>query len=164
MNIRMATIEDLQLITNVETECFPKAEAATENEFKERLTVYPNHFLLLEDAGTIVGFINGMVSNEKSLTDDMFSHAELHNEAGKWQMIFGLNTIPEYRRKGCAAQLMKQFIKDAKEQKRVGLVLTCKEKLIPYYSKFGFIDEGISDSEHGGAIWHQMRLYLTDKL
>ena len=41
---------------------------------------------------------------------------------------------------------------------RKGLVLTCKEKLIPYYSSFGFQDEGISSSEHGNVVWHQMRL------
>lgn len=45
-----------------------------------------------------------------------------------------------------------------REQKRSGLVLTCKEKLIPYYSKFGFVNEGVSESVHGNVIWYQMRL------
>lgn len=158
MNIRMATIDDLPLITNVEAECFPEAEAATEKDFKERLSVYPNHFLLLEENGKLIGFINGMVSNEKLLRDEMFENAQLHNENGNWQMIFGINIIPQYRKRGFAEILIKQFIKEAKEQKRLGLVLTCKERLIPYYSKFGFLNEGISDSEHGGAKWYQMRL------
>ncbi len=43
-------------------------------------------------------------------------------------------------------------------QGRKGLVLTCKEALIHYYAKFGFLDEGVSSSQHGGAVWHQMRL------
>jgi len=38
-----------------------------------------------------------------------------------------------------------------------GLVLTCKEKLIAYYAKFGFENEGISESVHGNVIWYQMR-------
>ena len=39
------------------------------------------------------------------------------------------------------------------------LVLTCKEKLVPYYAKFDFSDEGVSDkSTHGNVVWHQMRL------
>lgn len=50
------------------------------------------------------------------------------------------------------------MISDAREQKRQGLVLTCKEKLVHYYSKFGFEDEGISESKHGGVVWHKMRL------
>ena len=52
-----------------------------------------------------------------------------------------------------------QVIEDAKKQGRKGLVLTCKEKLIPYYAKFGFSDEGVSEkSTHGNVVWHQMRL------
>ena len=39
-----------------------------------------------------------------------------------------------------------------------GLVLTCKEKLLHYYAKFGFVNEGVSGSTHGGVVWYQMRL------
>lgn len=158
MNIRMATIEDLKAITDVESRCFPAAEAASENDFKKRLTVYPNHFWLLEDDGRLVGFVNGMVTNESILCDKMYEDASLHNENGQWQMIFGVNTIPEYRRQGCAEKIINKVISDAKVQGRKGLVLTCKEKLIHYYAKFGFKNEGISESTHGGAVWYDMRL------
>lgn len=160
MKIRTATINDLKVIAEVETECFPKSEAAAEKDFKDRLSVYPNHFWLLEDAGKLVGFVNGMVTNEDDLRDEMYQNARLHNEDGKWQMIFGVATIPLYRRQGCAEKIIKQVIEDAKAQKRKGLVLTCKDKLVHYYSKFGFVDEGISNSEHGGVVWHKMRLTL----
>ncbi|MGG7325586.1 GNAT family N-acetyltransferase [Clostridium baratii] len=158
MNIRMATIEDLKAITDVESRCFPVAEAASEDDFKKRLTVYPNHFWLLEDGEKLVGFVNGMVTNEPILCDKMYEDANLHNENGQWQMIFGVNTIPEYRRQGCAAKIINKVIFDAKVQGRKGLVLTCKEKLIHYYAKFGFKNEGISESTHGGAVWYDMRL------
>lgn len=158
MNIRNATIEDLQAITAVESRCFPAAEAASESDFKKRLTVYPNHFWLLEDEGKLVGFVNGMVTNESILSDEMFKDANLHNENGEWQMIFGVNTIPEYRRKGCAEKIINKIIYDAKKQGRKGLVLTCKEKLLHYYAKFGFKNEGISESTHGGVVWYDMRL------
>lgn len=158
MNIRMATIEDLKAITDVESRCFPVVEAASENDFKKRLTVYPNHFWLLEDGEKLVGFVNGMVTNKPILCDKMYEDANLHNENGQWQMIFGVNTIPEYRRQGCAAKIINKVISDAKVQGRKGLVLTCKEKLIHYYAKFGFKNEGISESTHGGAVWYDMRL------
>ena len=73
-------------------------------------------------------------------------------------MIFGVNTIPAYRRRGCAAQLLNRAIEDARAQGRKGLVLTCKDKLVHYYAKFGFVSEGISNSAHGGVVWYQMRL------
>ncbi|MEA3423416.1 MAG: GNAT family N-acetyltransferase, partial [Bacillota bacterium] len=31
-----------------------------------------------------------------------------------------------------------------------------KEHLVHYYSKFGFANEGISESAHGGAAWYDM--------
>lgn len=158
MNIRLATIKDLDAITKVEAECFPKEEAATRESFEKRLTVYPNHFWLLEDEGKLVGFVNGMVTDSDTLTDEMYENANLHNENGQWQMIFGVDTIPEYRRQGCAEKILSRVIEDAKEQGRKGLVLTCKDKLVHYYAKFGFKDEGISDSTHGGAVWYDMRL------
>ena len=49
-------------------------------------------------------------------------------------------------------------IEDAKAQGRKGLVLTCKDHLVHYYAKFGFVNEGVSGSEHGGVVWNQMRL------
>lgn len=74
-------------------------------------------------------------------------------------MIFGVNTIPDYRKRGLAGRLITQAINDAQIQGRKGLVLTCKDALVPYYSKFGFINEGISEhSTHGNVAWNQMRL------
>ena len=120
--------------------------------------LYPDYFWLLYDGETLVGFVNGMVTDQPDLTDEMYEKADMHNPEGKWQMIFGVNTIPSYRRKGCAAMLIEQAIKDAKAQDREGLVLTCKDKLVHYYAKFGFVNEGVSESVHGGVIWYQMRL------
>ena len=163
MYIRTANSSDLEELAAVERECFPKAEAATEEEIRERLVCYADHFWLLfsEEEGrpdSLVGFADGMATDQRDLTDEMYERASLHQGDGAWQMIFGVNTRPAFRRRGYAALLIKRAISDAKEQGRKGLVLTCKEKLIPYYSKFGFVEEGISGSVHGNAVWHQMRL------
>lgn len=158
MNIRTATPADCAAIAAVEAQCFPTAEAATEASIRARLTRYPDHFWLLEDGDTLVGFVNGMVTDAPDLTDEMYDRAELHREEGAWQMIFGVDTIPAYRRRGCAGLLLRHVIAAAREQNRRGLVLTCKEHLLHYYAKFGFVDEGISGSTHGGVVWHQMRL------
>ena len=90
MEIRNATMDDLQAIAAVEAACFPAAEAATAEEF--------------------------------------------------------------------AGLLLQRAIADAHTQGRKGLVLTCKEKLLHYYAKFGFVNEGVSASTHGGVVWYQMRL------
>lgn len=159
MLIRTATIDDLEAVASVEAECFPAAEAATTEEFKDRLNHYGNHFWLMFDEDKLIAFVDGLVTDEADLRDEMYERADLHNESGRWQMIFGVNTLPEYRRHGYAGQLIQRAINDARLQGRAGLVLTCKDKLVDYYAKFGFVNEGKSDkSQHGGAEWFQMRL------
>ena len=156
--IRTAVEQDLDAIAAVEAECFPVAEAATRAEFAERLRYYGNHFWLLWEDETLAAFVDGMVTDAADLTDAMYADASLHNENGAWQMIFGVDTIPEYRCRGCAAALLNHVIGEAKAQGRKGLVLTCKDKLVHYYAKFGFVNEGVSDSTHGNVVWYQMRL------
>ena len=162
MHIRTATAADCDLLAAVEAACFPPAEAATAADFAARLAVYPTHFWLLEeDDGTLVSFVDGMVTDEPSLRDEMYENAGLHNEHGAWQMIFGVNTRPEYRRRGYAGQLLERVIADARRQGRKGCVLTCKDRLIHYYEKFGFVNEGVSRSVHGGVVWYDMRLSFS---
>ena len=158
MKIRTATMADLPAVTRLEAICFPEAEAATEQSFARRLEVYPNHFWILTDGKTVVSFVNGMVTDEPDLRDEMYDSADLHNENGAWQMIFGVDTHPAYRRQGCAGRLLAHVIAEAKAQGRKGLVLTCKDALVPYYAKFGFVSEGVSQSTHGDVVWYQMRL------
>ena len=158
MLIRTATMEDLEAVAAVEAECFPPAEAATKEAFAKRLEYYGNHFWLMYDGDKLISFVDGFVTDEADLTDEMYEKAELHKEHGAWQMIFGVNTIPSCRKRGCAGELIKRAIADAKAQGRKGLVLTCKDRLIPYYAKFGFVNEGVSESVHGSAVWNQMRL------
>ena len=106
MEIRTATMNDLDAVAAVEAECFP-----------------------------------------------------VHDENGAWQMLFGLNTLPEYRKNGYAGELLHRAVEDARKQGRKGAVLTCKQRLVDYYAKFCFVDEGVTDkSVHGGVVWHQMRI------
>ena len=158
MEIRKGTLKDLEAIAAVEAACFPAAEAATAEEFAGRLQQYGDHFWLLWEGERLLAFVDGFCTDWPDLTDEMYADASLHRENGAWQMIFGVNTIPACRRKGYAGQLLQQAIADARAQGRKGLVLTCKEKLVHYYAKFGFVNEGVSGSTHGGVVWYQMRL------
>lgn len=163
MLIRTATIEDLDEITEIEAECFPAAEAADREAFQQRLQYYGNHFWLLYEEQKLIAFVDGFVTDEPDLSDEMYENAALHDENGAWQMIFGVNTLPAYRRNGYAGKLLMRAITDAKNQGRRGVVLTCKEKLLHYYAKFGFENEGISQSVHGNVVWYQMRLRFDQK-
>ena len=98
MNIRKASMDDLEAVARMELLCFPEAEAATKESFEKRIAVFGDSFWLLEDENNnLIGMINGMVTDEPILRDEMFEDASLHNPNGAWQMIFGVETIPEYR-------------------------------------------------------------------
>lgn len=160
--IRKADISDIDTVTELEKSCFPVPEAADRNAFELRMKNYPECFWLLERDGQIISMINGMTTNCNDLCDEMYSGTDMYSPEGKWLMLFGVATTPAYQKRGFASQLMKRVIEDTKKQGRRGIVLTCKEELLPFYSRFGFVSEGISDSEHGGAKWYQMRLELIN--
>ena len=159
MRSRKGNIADLQELAVIESRCFPPEQAAKEEQIRGRLKHYPQHFLVLcDDEDRIISFINGFVTNIPDLTDEMYQRPEMHTENGKWQMIFGLDTLPEYRCRGHAQKLLNEFLSIAKSEGRRGVVLTCKEQLIGFYERFGFVNEGVSDgSVIGGVKWYQMR-------
>lgn len=158
MLIRNATLADLSAVAEVERRCFPPKEAATEEEFRERLEAYADCFWLLFEDGRLASFIDGMATDEADLRDEMYADASLHRPDGRWQMIFGLNTLPEYRKRGYAAMLVRHLTEESRKRGKLGVVLTCKERLVPYYASLGFENEGLSSSTHGDVSWYQMRL------
>lgn len=110
MEIRYATLRDVAAVAAVEAACFPPAEAATEAQFAERIRHYGNHFWLMFDGEKLIAFVDGFVTDQPDLTDGMYETASMHDEAGAWQMIFGVNTLPEYRRHGYAGALIRRAV------------------------------------------------------
>lgn len=160
IKIRQACIEDLDAITKVEASCFPEAEAATMESLEERIKIFSESFFVAEVDGKIIGFVNGCAINGTVIYDQLYAKATFHNPNGDYQTIFGLDVISEYRNQGIAAQLMNYMIEVSRVASRKGVILTCKDRLIHYYSKFGYINKGVSESVHGGAIWYDMVLTL----
>lgn len=158
MNIRPASSSDAAALAAIEAVCFPAAEAAGPQVIAQRLAVFPDRFLVAEEAGVPIGFINGCAAGQPRITDDLYEDARLHRPDGPWQTVFGLDTLPEYRRRGVAAALMNAFIAQAKARRQLGVALTCKAHLVHYYERFGYRNEGISASVHGGAVWYDMVL------
>lgn len=158
INIRFATEDDWAAIAEAEAMCFPESERAESATIKERLAKFADCFLLLFCGGRLAAYIDGAASDRLDLTDDMFSSADCHDENGRWQFVYGLGVVPDFRGRGFAGALVREFCDLAKRRKKLGVVLTCKPKLVPFYSKFGFKDEGVCPSSHGGAVWHQMRM------
>ena len=161
VTIRLARPEEAKELAAIEAVCFPPAEAASEEAVCERMQAFPENFLVAELDGKLVGFINGGTTDQPYLPDEFYHDAALHKPEGAYQTVFGLNVLPEYRRQGIARLLVDGFLAMARERGKKAVILTCKEHMIHYYEKRGFVNYGVSDSSHGGATWYDMRCIFS---
>jgi len=142
----------------IEQVCFPSNEACSEKNMKERIARAPELFLVAIDkeTGKIVGFVNGLATNEYVFRDDFFTNAGKHDPNGKNIMLLGLDVLPAYRKQGLGKELMYQYLRRERENGRRMIILTCLQSKVKMYKKMGFQDKGISDSSWGGEKWHEM--------
>lgn len=162
--IRAVQETDLEAVAHVEAECFPAAEAAAKEDLSMRIRTCAESFFVAETPkGEIIGFINGCCSDSDHLEDAFYHDASLHQPSGIFQMIFGLNVLPEYRKHGLGEMLMRYMIESASHRGKKAVILTCKEHMVSFYARIGYRFEGVSDSVHGGAVWYCMRYDLEKK-
>ena len=69
----------------------PAKDIQKEMCIRDRLKYYADHFWLMFDGDKLIAFVDGFVTDEEDLTDEMYAKAQLHNESGAWQMIFGVD-------------------------------------------------------------------------
>ena len=74
--LRAATPKDVDILASIEAQSFPEAEMATRESFEKRLAVFPDCFLILFEDGEPVGLIDGMITNNRTISDDMLCTAE----------------------------------------------------------------------------------------
>ena len=104
--VRSVRQDDLESIAEIESVCFPAAEAASRASFKERIAAFPESFLVAEVGGRLVGYINGCATDSPVIFDELFYSTSHHNKTGENLTVFGLAVIPEFRKQGIASQLM----------------------------------------------------------
>jgi ribosomal protein S18 acetylase RimI-like enzyme len=156
VNIRNAKMEDLAELVAIEHQCFPKAKAATKEAFEKRIRLIPDSFFVAEIDGRLVGLVNGPVIASEFITDDLFAEIKENPPACGHQTILGLAVHPDFQKRGVASALLHRLEKAAGAAGRESVTLTCQADLISFYEKRGYINRGVSDSVHGGAVWYNM--------
>lgn len=157
--IRTVRPEDLGAVCSIENRCFPEAEAATRAAFETRIALFPQRFFVAETPkGRIVGLINGCCTDQPILGDELYEPDCPHSLENPWQTVFGLAVDPDYQHQGIARKLMAALVDAAKQGGQKGVILTCKKEKIGFYESMGYVCQGESASEHGGAVWYDMRL------
>lgn len=150
--------EEAEQAARIEATCFPANEACRPDIMKARVQIFPETFLAAasRQTGKIVGFINGLATDEINLRDEFYTDPTLHDPDGSNIMILGVDVLPEYRRQGIAREMMRHFLHRESDKGRRLIVLTCLEDKVGMYKKFGFRDRGESASAWGGEKWHEM--------
>ena len=148
LSILHAETGDLDPLMKIEKDSFPPAEAASCATLA---------YLMLD--GVPVGFLNGLTTRKAFIEDDIFEPGNSHPD-GKTLAILSLAVSPDFRCKGLAAALLNSCLETARQRGLERVVLTCKDHLIHYYQRFGFMEHGLSRSVHGGAVWHDMECRL----
>lgn len=158
LSIRPARMEDLARCAAIEAACFPKEQAASPASIRERIAAYPDHFLVGELDGGIAGYVMGPVIPQGHIADEMFGDVSCHGEGNPWQAVFSLAVHPAWRGRGYGRDLLNALIAQARGEGRRGVTLTCLERKLGYYESFGFENQGVAQSVHGGAVWYNMAL------
>ncbi|MEM6283306.1 MAG: GNAT family N-acetyltransferase [Chloroflexota bacterium] len=161
ITIRSATPADVESAHAVEAAAFPAEFAASRESVEKRIAAFSQGFFVAEVDGQIVGIINSGAWDSDSVGDAAFKGMDGHNSNGNHVVIFSVAVLPQYQRRGIAAQLLHHFITAMGEAGKVSVLLICQPELVPYYEQFGFVNRGESGNSHGGAHWYEMALKLT---
>lgn len=159
--IRHVRKTDLAVIHEIETSNFSPEEAATYAAMTERIDKIPDTFLVAESNGQIAGYIEGPAITARHLTDALFETVVANPKNGGFIAVTSLSISQAFKGQGIGTQLIAALKKLAHQQHREGITLTCHDYLIAYYEKNGFVNEGQSQSAHGGEIWYDM-VWETD--
>ena len=156
VSLRNVQTSDLEQLILIENEGFLIDEAATKEAFIERIQLIPDTFIVAEKEGEIIGYINGPIIDQPYITDDLFEKIKENPKRGGYQSILGLAVSEQARNQGIAKILIEKMEELVEENERLGITLTCKQELVSFYEKCGFVNHGMSESQHGGVSWYNM--------
>ncbi|SER66874.1 GNAT family N-acetyltransferase [Psychrobacillus sp. OK032] len=156
ISLRNVQTTDLEQLLFIENEGFSIEEAATKRAFVERIQLIADTFIVAEKEGVIMGYINGPIINQPYITDNLFKEIKENPKSGGYQSVLGLAVSKRARNQGIAKMLMEKMEELVEENEREGITLTCKQELVSFYEKLGFVNHGVSESKHGGVSWYNL--------
>ena len=157
MQIRQAKMSDLDAIVAIEQANFSPEEAISLAVLAQHIEHNRTSFLVAEEAGQILGYLEGPVVPWRHLDDSSFEYVEdFSQDPGGYISITSLSISPDAQSLGLGRILLEQMKEIARRDGRLGINLTCHDYLIGYYEKNGFINEGLSKSTYAGEVWYDL--------
>lgn len=142
MIIRRVTMDDLGEVVNLESAAFKMTKEQTRNDMVGRIENYPDTFLVAQEDDKVIGHIFGPTFNKRYIEDELYFENHPNQKDDRYQMVLSLAVLPEYRKQGVATKLIEAMTQEARKQNRQAISLTCLPKLIKFYEKRGFHNEG----------------------
>lgn len=142
MIIRSVTMDDLDEVVELESAAFKMTKEQTEKDMVGRIKNYPDTFLVAEEKGKVIGHIFGPAFDQRYIEDELYFKNHPNQKDDRYQMVLSLAVVPEYCKHGVATNLIEELAKVAKKQNRQAISLICLPKLIKFYEKRGFKNEG----------------------
>ncbi|MDZ3992179.1 GNAT family N-acetyltransferase [Pseudomonas sp. Teo4] len=157
---RTAVIADAARCFQIESTAYEGDEAATLEKITTRIAQYPEGFLILEEAGEIIGFINSGCAFDVVMSDEEFKSLVGHDAEASNVVIMSVVVDPAHQGKGHAGRLMREFVQRMRDMHKTSIHLMCKEQHVALYQKMGYAYVRPSPSDHGGMAWHEMVMAL----
>lgn len=161
--VKKAFLENLQDILKVERDGFPPEKAADEKSLQYRIQKYGDFVRMAIVDNIIAGYYCARPVDAPAgtgFTDSMYKPSDYPE--GDTLALMSIATLKDYQRQGVGSLMIYQMIDLAAQKGMRRIILACKKDKISYYEGFGFKVLGKSVSEHGGAVWYDMELYLED--
>ena len=160
LTLRNALPTDAARCFQIETTAYEGDEAATLEKIVTRIAQYPEGFLILEEDGAVVGFINSGCAHEVVMSDEAFKELVGHAAEAPNVVIMSVVVDPAHQGKGYAKRLMTAFVQRMGTLGKQTIHLMCKQQHVPLYTRMGYTYVRPSPSDHGGMAWHEMVMAL----
>lgn len=153
---RTATPADVSRCFQIETSAYEGDEAATREKIATRIEQYPQGFLIMEQDGDVIGFINSGCAHDVVMSDEAFKELIGHDGEALNAVIMSVVIDPAHQGKGYASLMMRTFVKRMQAMGKRTIHLMCKERHVELYARMGYRYVKPSASDHGGMSWHEM--------
>jgi len=160
LSYRNAAPSDASRCYQIESCAYEGDEAATLEKISTRIAQYPQGFLILEDGGEVIGFINSGCAHEVVMSDEAFKELVGHSADAPNVVIMSVVLDPAQQGKGHSTRMMREFVQRMKALDKKTIHLMCKERHVALYERMGYRYVQPSPSDHGGMAWHEMVMDL----